>query len=101
MTSEDKDLAAFRKKLDDLSHLIDARRREFAQRGEFSDVHEALMSEIRQRQDRLRKKVDAASRDGTSWDLVKAEFTRDHSSIFDDLLLIQEMLDADVMKKRD
>jgi tetrahydromethanopterin S-methyltransferase subunit G len=99
MTSED--LTAFRRKLDDLSQRLDARTREFAQSGEFSNVHEALMREIRQRQDELRTKVDAAAREGTWWDLVRAEFTRDHSSIFDDLLQLEERLDADALKKRD
>ena len=96
-----EDLAAFRGKLDDLSRRIDARKREFEKNGEFSDVHEALISEIRQRQDKLRMKVDAAAREGTNWDLVRAEFTRDHRSIFDDLLQIGERLDADAMKKRE
>ena len=99
MTSED--LAALRRKLDDLSRRLDARTREFAQTGEFSDVHEALISQIRQRHDELRTKVDAAAREGTSWDLVRAEFTRDHSSIFDDLLQLEERLDVDAVKKRD
>ena len=96
----DEDIAAFHSTLDDLSHRIDARTREFKQNGEFSDVHEAMINQICQRQDKLRMKVDAAVREGTSWDLVRAEFIRDHSSIFDDLLQIEERLDADAMKKR-
>ena len=95
-----EDLAVFRRKLDDLSRRIDARTREFKQNGEFSDVQEAMINQICQRQDKLRMKVDAAAREGTSWDLVRAEFTRDHSSIFDDLLQFEERLDADAMKKR-
>ena len=96
-----EDLAAFRRKLDALSRRIDARKREFEKNGEFSDIHEALISQIRQRQDKLRMRVDAAAREGTSWDLLKAEFIRDHSSIFDDLLQIGERLEAEAMKKRD
>jgi len=96
-----EDFAVFRRKLDDLSHRIEARTREFEQSGEFSDIHERLINEIRQRQDKLRMKVDAAAREGASWDLVRAEFNRDHNSIFDDLLQIEERLDADAMKKRD
>ena len=46
-------------------------------------------------------KVDAAAREDTSWGLARAEFIRDHSSIFDDLLLTDERLDAEAMKKRD
>jgi len=99
MTSED--WAAFRGKLDDLSRRLDARTREFEQNGEFSDSHEALIIQIRQRQDKLRMRVDAAAREGKNWDFVKAEFMHAHKSIFDDLLQIEERLDADAMKKRD
>jgi hypothetical protein len=35
--------------------------------GEFSDVHEARISEIRKRQDEFRTKVNAAAREGKSW----------------------------------
>ena len=99
MTSEEWD--AFRGRLDDLSRRLDARTREFEQNGEFLDIHEALTSQIRQRQDKLRIKVDAAAREGKNWNLLKAEFMRDHRSIFDDLLQIEEQLDANAMKKRD
>jgi hypothetical protein len=95
------DWAALRRTLDELSHRLDARTREFAQNGEFSDVHEALISEIRKRQDKFRTKVDAAAREGKSWDLVRAAFARDHSSIFAFLLQFEERLDADAMRKRD
>jgi predicted nucleic acid-binding Zn-ribbon protein len=95
-----EDLAAFREKLDELSRRIDARKREFEKNGEFSDIHETLISEIRQREDKLRRKVDAVAREGTNWDLVRSEFIRDHRSIYDDLLQIGERLDADAMKKR-
>ena len=101
MSSEDEDLAAFRAKLDDLSHRIETRTREFEQSGEFSDIHEALINQICQRHDKLRMKVDAAARNGTRWDLVRAEFARDKSSIVDDLLQFDQLLDAEAMKKRD
>jgi hypothetical protein len=95
------DWAAWRRTLDDLSHRLEARTREFAQNGEFLDVHEALISEIRNRQDEFRTKVDAAARQGKSWDLMRADFARDHSAIFDLLLQFEERLDAGAMKKRD
>ena len=90
-----KDPAALRRELDDLSRRLDARTREFRRNGEFSDVHEALMNDIRNRHDQLRTKVDASVREGRSWDLVKTEFIRDYSSMFDDLLQFEERLDAD------
>ena len=101
MTTEDEELSTLQRKLDDLSHRLDARTREFSQSGEFSNVHEKLLGQIRQRHDGLKMRVDAAIRDGTKWDLVKAEFARDNSSIFDDLLQLDELLDAETMKKRD
>lgn len=61
-----EDLAAFRRKLDDLSCRLDARMRKFEQADEFSDVHEALINQIRQRQDKLGMKADAAARDDAS-----------------------------------
>ena len=39
--------------------------REFEQNGEFSDIHEALLNQIRGRHGWLRMKVDAAAREGT------------------------------------
>jgi hypothetical protein len=96
-----EDLAALRRKLDDLSHRIDARTQEFEQKGEFSDIHDALMRQISQRQDELRMKVDAAAREGTSWGLMRADFTRDCNLLFDELLQFVERLDVDAMKKRD
>jgi hypothetical protein len=49
-----------------MSCHTDLRPREFAQNGEFLDVHEALISEIRKRQDEFRTKVDAAARERKS-----------------------------------
>lgn len=45
-------------------------------------------------------KVASAARDGTRWDLVKAEFARDFSSIFDTFLQLEARLDAGAMKKK-
>ena len=98
MTNED--LAGFRMELDELSRRVDARMWEFGQKGEFSDVHRTSMDQIRQRHDLLKSKVNAAARDGTRWDLVKAELARDYSSIFDSLRQLEERLDADAMKKK-
>jgi hypothetical protein len=90
-----EDPAALRRKLDDLSRRLDARTRELGRNGEFSDIHEALMGDIRKRHDRLRMRVDAADHEGSSWDLVKTEIVRDTSAIFDDLLQLEERLDID------
>ena len=96
----DPEIAALQKKLDDLSARLRARIEEFRQKGEFSDTHAALLKEIRQRNDALKSKVAEAGQKGTTWDLVKAEFARDYSSLFDDLLEIEERLDAEAMKQK-
>jgi len=96
----DPDKAEFRKKLDELADRLRARIEEFRQKGEFSDVHGALVSQIQQRNDALRKKVAEVENKGTAWDLMKSEFARDYSSLFDDVLEFEERLDAEAMKQR-
>jgi deoxyadenosine/deoxycytidine kinase len=88
-----------RARLDEFSHRLDARTREFEQRGELSDLHRSLLGQIEGRHQRLQAKVAAAEAGGSTWDVVKAEFERDFSSVQDDLLLIDERLDADQMKR--
>jgi len=101
MIRKDEEFTALSNKLDDLSRRIDARKREFEQTGEFSDAHEALIRAIRQRHDELKAQVDDAAQRGTKRALVRAEIIRDNSSIFDDLLQLQELLDAEALKKHD
>jgi hypothetical protein len=73
---------------------------ELDKRGEFSDAHKAFLNPIRQRSDKLRKRVVEAQQKGTTWELMKTEFERDFSSLFDDLSLWEERLDAEAMKDR-
>ena len=87
-----------RARLDEFSHRLDARTREFEQQGEMSDLHRSLLGEIDGRRQRLQAKLAAAEASGSTWKVIKAEFERDFSSIQDDLLLIDERLDADQMK---
>lgn len=73
---------------------------EFDKKGEFSDTHRALLNQIRQRHDRLGKKVIEAEQMGMTWELMKTEYDRDLSSLFDELLLWEEGVDAEIMKNR-
>jgi hypothetical protein len=95
----DPDKTEFRKKLDEFSERLRARTEEFRKQGEFSDVHEALLNQIRQRNDALRKRVAETEQRGTAWDLIKAEFVRDYSSLFDDMLEFEERLDTAATKQ--
>jgi len=88
-----------RAKLDGLSRRLDARTHEFRERGELSDLYQSLMDHIERRRDRLQAKLTSAEAHGTAWDVIKIEFERDFSAIFDDLLELDEKLDADQMKR--
>jgi hypothetical protein len=52
--------------------------------GAFSNIHQHLMKEIRQRSKKLRARVDAAAREGAHGNLLKTEFVRDYDLLFDD-----------------
>jgi hypothetical protein len=73
--------------------------REFEQNGEFSQTHREFMTKIIEKRDQLRKKVELAVAQGRTWDIVKAELTRDFAAIFDNLRLFEERLEAKAMKK--
>jgi len=64
------------------------------------DVHRTLMDDITRRHDQIQKKLALAEAHGTPWDVIKIETERDFSSLFDDLLQINEQLDADEKKGR-
>lgn len=95
----DRDRDAIKARLDELSVRLEARMREFKDQGEFSDVHQALMAEIRQRHDRIKEKLAAAEAGLVSWDIIETETKRDFDSIFDDLLQRLEQLDSEEMKR--
>jgi deoxyadenosine/deoxycytidine kinase len=87
-----------RARLDEFSRRLDARTREFEQRGEFSDLHRSLLDQIEARRQGLQAKLASAEASGSTWEVVKDEFQRDFSSIHDDLLRIDERLDTEQMK---
>ena len=93
------DQAEFRNKLNEFSDRLRRRAQEFRSKGEFSDTHETLLDEIQKRNDALTAKVSEAERSGTAWDLIKAEMARDLSSLYDDMLEIEERLDTSSAKK--
>lgn len=96
----DADKAALERKLNELSDRLRARNIEFRKSGKFSDIHRALLTEIEDRSDALRKRVRDTEAVGSAWELIKAEFERDFSSLYDDLLQLEERLDSELMKKQ-
>jgi hypothetical protein len=95
----DADEVTLRKKLDELSDRLRAREDDFRQKGRFSDVQKAFLKRIRQRSDGLKKKVAEAGEKGTTRELMQTELLRDCNSIFDDLLQLEERLDAEFMQQ--
>ena len=69
-----KDHHPLRDKLDTFSRRLDARVREFKDRGGLSETHEAFTEDIRKRQAFLGEKLNSAIRKGAPWDVIKYEF---------------------------
>ena len=86
-------------KLDEFSRRLDALTREFKERGELSDAHQSLISRIQGRRERVQGKLACAEASGSAWEIIKVELERDFDSIYDDLLRLNEELDADQMRQ--
>jgi hypothetical protein len=87
-----------RAQLDEFSRRLDARTREFKETGELSDVHQSLIGQIEGRHARMQARLASVEANGSAWDVIRVEFERDFRSIFDDLLLLNDRLDASQMK---
>jgi hypothetical protein len=97
---DDPDPQSLSRKLDDFSKRLDARSRDMAQRGEFSDVGQSLLDRIQERRDRLQTKIQSAEKSGANGKLIMLELERDFRAVFDDWELMVEKRDADEMKSR-
>ncbi len=94
------DIDVLQYKLDKLAALLRRRKEELTKFGEFSDIHQTLLTEIQDRSDALRKRVTKAEESGSTRKLIRAELARDVSSLFDDFLMLEDRLDANMMKKQ-
>ena len=93
MPAGERDL--FSHDLDTLGQRIEARAREFSERGEFADAQRRL-AELDEECRRLRERLDTAQ--GEAWHAAKDELTRAHGEIYDDLVKLERKLDAEMMK---
>jgi hypothetical protein len=91
MRNEDHD--PLRDKLDAFSRRLDARVREFKERGEFSGMHEAFAESIRKRQASIKEKLDSAIHNGATCDLIKYEAERDFNGLIEEFLQWEKQLD--------
>lgn len=92
------DHRALRSKLDAFSRRLEARIREFKDRGEFSDTHSAFTEGIRKRHDTIKAKLDSAVDRGATWDLIKYEFERDFNALSEEFTQWERHLDATAMR---
>jgi hypothetical protein len=92
MTAEEHD--ALIQSLADLQRQIGDKTREFATRGEFAELRDAFLYDLKARQAAIRGRIDAALRQGFSWRLIRTEFERDFDGIFGELLRWEKRLDA-------
>jgi len=91
----DAETATFDRKLNEFSDRLKARTEEFGRSGGFSDVHRAMLRDIQQRNEKLRRKVKEAETGRSVWELIKTEVVRDYNALFDDLLQFEDGLDAE------
>ena len=97
---DDPDRQSMLRKLDDFSQRLDARSRDMAERGEFSDVGQSLSDRIRERRDQLQTKIQCAEKSGAKGKLILLELERDFRAVFDEWELMVEKRDAYEMKSR-
>jgi hypothetical protein len=97
MTNEDHD--PLRDKLDAFARRLDARVREFKERGEFSGMPEEFTESIRKRQASIQEKLDSAIHNGPTHDLIKYETEREFNGLIEEFLQREKQLDAETMKR--
>jgi hypothetical protein len=90
-----KEQDALRKKFDEFSSHLEARVREFKERGTFSDADEAGSREIRGRLEAIQRKLEGAIAGGETWGILKYDLDRDFSAVTEAFTSFGERLDAE------
>jgi len=90
--------AGFSNDLDRLAERIGTRMTELKNAGRFREDFEGSANEILARHEQLRDRAAQAARSGTAWETMKAELTRDYSSLFDNALGFEQRIDEDFAK---
>jgi hypothetical protein len=88
-----------KQKLDKLGERLRKRTREFQDTGRFSNLHRGFLDEIEKGNDALRAKVESAGRSKDGWEFTKAELWRDYATLVNNVLELDERLDAQTMRK--
>ncbi len=95
----EKEQDALSKKFDNFSAQLEARVREFKERGAFTPADEAGSRAIRDRLDAIRRKLHTAVSEGASWEIVKYDLERDFTGVTEALTSFGERLDAETEKQ--
>lgn len=84
--------------LESLDRRIEARIREFRERGEFADVHAADFRDEDERLVRIGQEMNSALQQGKTLQIIGIEVQRDFTAMYEELKRLMYMLDAAAMK---
>ena len=94
----DRQATEFKARLDALAQEIEAKRRDWAQRGVFSDVHKDFLAKFDARRAQAGAKVDAALKANAPWSAFQAELERDYGGMWEEWSRELERMDAKAMR---
>jgi hypothetical protein len=89
------DRTTLTREVDALSQRIAERLQEFRDRGEFAQAGDTL-ADLAERHSALRRKLNEVS--DADWERRHPELARDHATLYDDFIKLEEKLDADAMR---
>jgi hypothetical protein len=95
----ENDERELKEKLDQFGELLSRKIKEFNRTGRLSDERRAFLGNIRRRNDALREQVENAARSHRPWEYTKAELWRDFGTVMNELFTLDELVDAETMKK--
>jgi hypothetical protein len=82
--------------VDALAERIEARAREFRNKGHFAHLHDKL-DWFTERQRRLRGRLNAAADD--AWEDAKDDLAREHGALYKDFVKFEQELESEAMRE--
>jgi predicted nuclease with TOPRIM domain len=96
---EGPDIVAMRKRLEDLTRLLQARSEEFERMGEFSEAKNAAFKELQKRHELLMREVAQAERAGDVGRIIAARMRRDVDALFEGLQQFEDRVHAEAVRR--
>ena len=97
MTTEDYE--ALKKEFAAFSKRLDARAREFKDNGAFATTHAAYVERVHKGHAAVEARLSSAVHRRDEWEATKAEVRRDINALVGDFAHLEELLDAQMMKR--